>query len=376
MRIVSSEVDLRAESMTSVLKTREARVRAWLGDEPQRAQQSAPQVPSANSSIADEFMSISNQAREIVASINSPSSYPPPALGTSDGEDLEDFEVGSKDQIDSKLIELMLHMARVDSKKKHGLQENKGANPQGSALVQQDTSSAAKTPSSPPKQGWGVEIDIQERSVKSQVTSFQARGNIVTADGRTIHFREDVRMERAEITQKEVSIRAGDAVKQAVDPLVVNLDGGPVDLGSGTISFDIDADGDEDSIAELGDGHAFLALDRNADGIINDGKELFGPQTGSGFGELAPLDEDKSGWIDEGDAAYAKLSVWRPEQSGTSPLRTLASTGIGAIYVGSTATRIDLGAAGQEARAVVQQTGITVSETGAVGTIQHVDFKA
>jgi hypothetical protein len=42
-------------------------------------------------------------------------------------------------------------------------------------------------------------------------------------------------------------------------------------------------------------------------GRIDSGSELFGPATGSGFGELAALDGDGNGWIDENDDAFARL---------------------------------------------------------------------
>ena len=39
-------------------------------------------------------------------------------------------------------------------------------------------------------------------------------------------------------------------------------------------------------------GNAFLSLDKNSDGIINDGSELFGAASGNGFADLAKYDED------------------------------------------------------------------------------------
>lgn len=55
-------------------------------------------------------------------------------------------------------------------------------------------------------------------------------------------------------------------------------------------AFDIDLDGHADQIAFVGTGSGFLALDRNGDGEINDGSELFGPESGDGFAELAAYD--------------------------------------------------------------------------------------
>jgi hypothetical protein len=49
-----------------------------------------------------------------------------------------------------------------------------------------------------------------------------------------------------------------------------------------------------------------LVIDKNLDGKVNDGSELFGPSTGDGFEKLARYDEDRNGWIDEG-AQHASL---------------------------------------------------------------------
>jgi hypothetical protein len=65
----------------------------------------------------------------------------------------------------------------------------------------------------------------------------------------------------------------------------------------------------------------FLVLDRNENGVIDDGSELFGTSTsrpnglpaGNGFQILADLDADSGapdGKIDASDAVFAKLRLW------------------------------------------------------------------
>ena len=74
--------------------------------------------------------------------------------------------------------------------------------------------------------------------------------------------------------------------------------------------FDIDADGEEESISYLQGGSGYLALDKNGDGVINDGSELFGTKSGDGFADLAEYDADGNGWIDENDPIFDKLLIW------------------------------------------------------------------
>ena len=227
--------------------------------------------------------------------------------------------------------------------------------------------------SQPQRAGFGIEYDFYESRHEFESTSFAASGVIKTADGSEIRFDLGMLMEREHFEETSISLRAGDAVKK--DPLVINFAGTAAELSNLRFSFDIDADGTADQIASLGTGSGFLVLDRNGDGIVNDGRELFGPTTGEGFQELAAYDSDGSGWIDANDAVFSKLSVWTgatAESAGT--LQTLADAGIGAIYLGNQATPFDLKDGGNQLLGSVKTTGIYVGEKGTVGTVQQIDL--
>jgi hypothetical protein len=104
----------------------------------------------------------------------------------------------------------------------------------------------------------------------------------------------------------------------------------------------LDCDGETEQISFAGNGSGFLSLDINGDGVINNGSELFGPQSGNGFEELAQYDNDNNGWIDESDSIYEKLRIWSKDGNGNDYLFALGEKGIGAIYLGNIGTEFNI----------------------------------
>jgi hypothetical protein len=110
--------------------------------------------------------------------------------------------------------------------------------------------------------------------------------------------------------------------------------------GEGVL-FDIDGDGTADPIAwtdaEGGDG--FLALDRNGNGRIDSGHELFGDHTAqaasdkpNGFLALSLFDSNQDGVISSGDTVWPSLRVWvDANHNGISEANELAPLGAYAV---------------------------------------------
>jgi hypothetical protein len=243
------------------------------------------------------------------------------------------------------------------------------------AVAGAQNAASGETPAAPnQRQGWGLEYDRMERREEVETTSFQAEGLIRTQDGHEVAFQVRLNMSRSFVEENRLSIRAGDAALK--DPLVLNFDGRAAELGSQTFRFDIDADGTADQISTLSSGSAFLALDRNGDGTVTDGSELFGPQTGDGFAELAALDQDGNRWIDANDPIFNKLRVWSVDPTGRSTLAALGEVGVGAIYLGSADTPFQLKSPDNELLGQVRATGVFIREDGTVGTVQQIDLKA
>ncbi|MBK8010505.1 MAG: VCBS repeat-containing protein [Deltaproteobacteria bacterium] len=220
--------------------------------------------------------------------------------------------------------------------------------------------------------GFGVEFDYYERQFESEKTVFTADGVMRTRDGKEVSFSVNVGLSREFMREQSISLRAGDAVVK--DPLVLNFGGSAAELTSTRFNFDIDSDGRSDQIAFVGPNSGFLALDRNVDGVINDGTELFGARTGDGFAELAAYDEDNNQWIDENDSIYEGLRIWSKDGEGRDSLQTLGQRGVGAIYLGHVATPFSLKDGNNELQGQIQATGLFLEENGSPGTVQQIDL--
>lgn len=206
---------------------------------------------------------------------------------------------------------------------------------------------------------------------ESESASFSTTGTVKTSDGREISFHVNVGMSREfqEYYKEDLEL----ASFKFCDPLVINLDTDMAQLEDQTFYFDIDGDGEQDEIAQLKSGSGYLALDRNGDGVIGDGKELFGTESGNGFADLAKYDEDGNGWIDENDAVWSKLKIWSKDENGKDVLYCLEEKGVGAICLQNVSTNFTQKGAEGQTLGAIRNTGVFLYENGNVGTVQHVD---
>ena len=214
-------------------------------------------------------------------------------------------------------------------------------------------------------------IQVSEASYEQEQLAFVANGQVTTADGREIKFDLGFALNYQKLQLSE-RMTSSAALK---DPLVLNLEGLVPGFSSARFEFDLDADGSRESLTQLANNSAFLALDRNGNGQIDDGNELFGARSGNGFAELAALDEDGNGILDEADSGFASLRLYRSDTA----LLTLGDQKIGAIFLNAAATPFmhlggDQGAQGASP-AVLRQTGIYLTEDGKAGTVQQIDLR-
>ena len=280
---------------------------------------------------------------------------------------------------DEPKIALIVSMVEMLTGKKLKLISPKAFDEALSAARQQTQKTAEVLPgpqnpvqATPERAGFGIEYDYSERYHEAEWTSFSAAGAIKTQDGAELAFSVDLRMSREFLREQSVSVRAGDA--KLKDPLVLNFSGNAAELTETRFSFDIDSDGRTEQLAFVGANSGFLALDRNDDGAINDGRELFGPTTGQGFKELAAYDGDGNRWIDENDAIYQKLRIWSKDAGGRDQLVALGQRGVGAVYLGHVSSPFALKDGQGVLRGQIRDSGVFLQESGAAGTLQQIDL--
>lgn len=209
------------------------------------------------------------------------------------------------------------------------------------------------------KHGWGLEITNSYHLDETESLEFHSSGNVVTEDGREINFSLNLQFHREFSLTQSSTFRAGDALS---DPLVISMDG-TTPIGEGKFEFDLLKGGEMEHIPTLSANSGFLTLDKNQDGIVNDGSELFGPKSGDGFIELAKLDDDQNGWIDENDAAFKSLKLWFKTAEDDKTI-TLKEAGIGALSLQAVDSRFDFKDDANTTIAQLQKTSVALSESG------------
>jgi Ca2+-binding RTX toxin-like protein len=158
-------------------------------------------------------------------------------------------------------------------------------------------------------------------------------------------------------------------------PVVLDLDNSGIRSTPITASFDIDGDGIRDHTAWISGGQAFLALDRNRNGSIDNGAEISFlndlPGATTDLEGLAAYDSNKDGIFDARDARFGEFLVWQDRNengiSEAGELKSLLEMGIASISLSITkATPSDEGG-----QAILGTSTFTRSDgtTGAVGDI-------
>ncbi|MCZ4305667.1 calcium-binding protein [Zoogloeaceae bacterium G21618-S1] len=136
-----------------------------------------------------------------------------------------------------------------------------------------------------------------------------------------------------------------------VDPLALDLDGDGIETiaADGTVLFDHNGDGTRRGTGWVKSDDGLLVLDKDGNGSIDSGAELFGidyvksdnTKATDGFDALRDLDSNADGVFDANDAQFGNVRVWRDlDQDGVSDageLMSLTDAGIASIGLNDTA---------------------------------------
>ncbi len=153
------------------------------------------------------------------------------------------------------------------------------------------------------------------------------------------------------------------------DPLIIDLGSEGIELCSleNGVNFDLDNNGFAEKTAWIGKEDGFLAYDRNGNGIIDNGGELFGDQvflkdgskSVSGFEALKEFDSNGDGVVNKADEEFSKLVLWIDENhngsSENGEIKSLDVIGVQSISLGHS-----------EISFVDEATGTRIAETSSV----------
>ena len=142
------------------------------------------------------------------------------------------------------------------------------------------------------------------------------------------------------------------------DPLVLDLDNDGIEtigIANTVVVFDHDGDGIKTGTGWVNSDDGFLVFDRNDNGTIDTGAELFGIYTAKtdgslatdGFDALSDLDSNADNVFDINDESFALVQVWRDfNQNGISTadeLFSLSELGIVSIDLNASSQNVNLG---------------------------------
>ncbi len=149
--------------------------------------------------------------------------------------------------------------------------------------------------------------------------------------------------------------------RTTTSPLVLDLDGDGIEtLGTAAgVHFDHDGNGFAETTGWVGKDDALLVWDRNGNGRIDDGSELFGNNTwlatgskaANGFVALAELDSNRDGRVDAQDASFSQLRLWLDTDADADmsegELRALAAAGVQSLSLTYQSQRVTDGQGNQ-----------------------------
>ncbi len=214
-------------------------------------------------------------------------------------------------------------------------------------------------------------VVFEDFKAEYEELNFKTKG-VIKADNKELSIDINVNLKRSFVKTNKINKHRF----HARDPLIISLDGSMPNLSKKKFIFDIDSDGQVDQISKLRQNSGFLALDRNKNGKIDNGSELFGTKSGDGFADLKAYDDDQNGWIDENDKIFDKLRIWQKTDT-KDKLVGLGEVGIGAIFLGNAKTEFSIKDLQSDKKlGKIKSNSFFIFENGQAGVISQIDLDA
>lgn len=285
-----------------------------------------------------------------------------------------DYEenMSDKDRVNKKIIEKLLELFYGKEQKIESLPPSKR-----DEALKCDNNPYLQNSSQNSSRGSLIGIVFESSEEYYQKQSVEFSSSLELKSGNEV-YKLDLSISFSKELYESHSTRLVIGDERVLDPLVINYDSdtNPFEnLSSLKFEFDLDSNGESDLIPLLKEGSGFLALDKNGNGKIDNGSELFGTKSGDGFKDLAKYDGDKNGWIDESDEVFNKLKIWQKDDSGKDNLISLVDLNVGAIYLGDVDSGYKYQSSISSTDAVQKSNGVFVKEDkSGLGVVNSIDI--
>jgi hypothetical protein len=211
-------------------------------------------------------------------------------------------------------------------------------------------------------------LKVEQWQYRSQSLNYQMNGEF-NINGQQIKIDYSFAISSEQISYSSIEMTAA-ALK---DPLIVQFGKQAIGEIKDHHAFDINQDGNLDKLPVFTGDVGYLVYDKNQNLTADDGSELFGPQTGHGFDELAQLDTNKNGLIDKEDEAFEQLYIWQPEESNN--MLSLAEANIQAINTTAIDTPFSFYDIQGNIMAEMRRSSFAISNNGLGKAVHQIDVR-
>lgn len=171
-------------------------------------------------------------------------------------------------------------------------------------------------------------------SVQQSEINTVASDDSATPSPQQVELEIELHVELQVHVELKVALAQSQSATQKSDPLILDINNNGIHFdATKRITFDLNGDGQTERLSQLSSGDYFLAFDKNANGVIDNGIELFGDQLGdnNGFTALARYDDNRDNIIDASDRIFSALRLLQIDGDGRQTQTTLQNAGIKAL---------------------------------------------